>query len=203
MTLSTLDHGSHHPEVTFNLTHGHPHPTPRGHPALLPEPQHCRKARLVQSQQIGGGESTPAHHLHLSTQFVQHPRQQQPGTYLQYEKSIHYPKSRKATRPEPALIKLCPKICPKPCSGGPPRLGQPPHHSQSPVRGQALESSLNPWLQGGCMFCGRSELLHQMCLRISTTWKGSWKDLGCRRCWQYSKISIRWMASVLANRVNA
>lgn len=105
MTLSTLDHGSHHPEVTFNLTHGHPHPTPRGHPALLPEPQHCRKARLVQSQQIGGGESTPAHHLHLSTQFVQHPRQQQPGTYLQYEKSIHYPKSRKATRPEPALIK--------------------------------------------------------------------------------------------------
>lgn len=54
---------------------------------------------------MGSGETMPAHHLHLSTRFVHHLRQQQPGAYLQYEKPIHYPESRKATRPEQALIK--------------------------------------------------------------------------------------------------
>lgn len=119
-------------------------------------------------------------------------------------KSLFITQEQEGSQTEQAPNTPCSKTCPKPCPGGAPRSGQSPHHSQSPVRGQALESSLNPWLQGdGCMFWGRSELLHQMCLCISTTWKGSRKDSGCRSCWQYSKISIRWMTSVLANWVNA
>lgn len=52
------------------------------------------------------------------------------------------------------------------------------------------------------MFWGKSELLHKMQLSFHT-WKGSRKDSGCRSCWQYSKISVLWMASILANWENA
>ena len=43
----------------------------------------------------------------------------------------------------------------------------------------------------------------QLFLLEPSTWNGSRKDVGCRSCWQYSKISMRWMASVVANWVNA
>lgn len=73
-----------------------------------------------------------------------------------------------------------------------------------PSKGTSLRNSLYSRLQGdGCTFWGKSELLHKMQLSISPTWKGSRKDSGWRSCWQYSKISILWMTSVLANWENA
>lgn len=37
----------------------------------------------------------------------------------------------------------------------------------------------------------------------SVTWKEGMKDLGRPSIWQYSKISVRWIASIVANFINS